>query len=364
MKVFIIYASVGAGHHRTAKALYDYLKENRNNIADLRLVDALGHSNRIFRFLCTSGYSFLVSKTPILWRFFFWITNFRLLRIISRTIARICNWTNTQRFSSLLIRENPDYIICTHFLPTEIASNLKRLRKIQSKTITVITDYSVHPYWISWGVDNYIVATELTKKQLIREGVKEEKIKALGLPVSPQFFIDYKKETLLSKLGLKNDKFTVLMLTGSFGLGPIERIIDCLYGQVQLLVVCANNQKLYKRLSNKNLSDVRVYGYVDNIQELMTVSDIIITKPGGSTISEILMRELVPVFISPIPGQESGNVRVLMNYGVGILPGNVEEIKQAVLDFKKHPEKIKIVRESIRKIKNPDVLKEISDVIR
>ncbi|MBU1091237.1 MAG: hypothetical protein KKC42_05295 [Candidatus Omnitrophica bacterium] len=363
MRVFIIYSSVGAGHHRSAQALYDYLRENRN-IDDLRLVDALGHSNRVFSFLCTCGYSFLVNNAPVLWRFFFWITNFRLLRLISRTIARVFNWTNTQRFSSLLVRENPDYIICTHFLPTEIASNLKRLRKIKSKTITVITDYFMHPYWISWGVDHYIVATELTKKQLIREGVKEEKIKVLGLPVCSNFLIKYERQELISKLGLKNDIFTVLLLTGSFGLGPIEKIVDCLHDQVQLLVVCANNRKLYNRLKNKALSGARIFGYVDNMQEFMAVSDIIITKPGGSTISEILMRELVPIFISPIPGQESGNVQILMKYGIGILPRGVREIKQFVLDFKEHPEKIENIRKSIRKLKNPDVLRDISDVIR
>jgi processive 1,2-diacylglycerol beta-glucosyltransferase len=130
-----------------------------------------------------------------------------------------------------------------------------------------------------------------------------------------------------------------------------------------MLVVCAKNKKLFSRLKRKKYSGVKVFGYVDNIEEFMAVSDIIITKPGGLSISELLVRELVPIFISAIPGQETENVRALQEYGVGISLNEPGEIRKTVLDYKRHPHKMERAKKIIRQIKKPDAAREIYRVI-
>lgn len=363
MKVLITYASAGAGHRRVAEAVCNYLKENRPELK-LEIVDILDKANALFRFDYTKGYTFLVKRAVGLWHFAFWLTEFSLFRPLTRLIALVIDQVNTRQFSAFLIRENPDYIISTHFLPSEIAVHLKRKGKIKSLVMTVITDFGVHPFWIQEGTDLYAVASEFTKNKLLNEYVPEENIKVFGLPSDVKFLKQFDRASLANKIGVTADKFTVLLMTGSFGTGPLEEIAKSLFEDVQVLVVCAGNKKLYAKMSKRNLPNVKVFGFVNNAEELMAVSDIIVTKPGGSTIAEILNMELPPIFISVIPGQEEGNAEALEKNGIGSAPGSIREIKEMILDFKAHPEKLEKVREAMRQIKKPFSCKEISDALR
>ncbi len=363
MKVLITYASSGAGHRRVAEAVYGYLKENRPEI-NLEMVDILNKTNALFRFDYTKGYTFLVRNAVALWQFAFWLTEFRALRPWTRFIASLINRINTRGFASYLICEQPDYFISTHFLPSEIACNLKIRKKINSKIITIITDFGVHPFWASKGTDLYVVASDFTKERLLAEGVEQEKIKVFGLPSDAKFLKQFDRLTLAAKLGCDGTKFTVLLMTGSFGIGPLEEIALSLYRDVQVIVICANNKKLLAKLCKRNLPNVISFGFISNTEEIMAVSDIIVTKPGGSTIAEILNMDLAPIFISIIPGQESSNVEALAEFGVGVSPKDIRQIKDIILDYKNHPKKLQEVKDNIQKIKKPLSCQEISGVIR
>jgi processive 1,2-diacylglycerol beta-glucosyltransferase len=362
MKIIIAYASAGSGHFKAAEAVYDHLKECCSG-TDIKIVDILWKTNFLFRGSYTCGYSFLIKFAPLAWLLGFLITGNKFLRPLTKPIAAFLNRFNTNDFSEFLIRENPEYVISTHFLPSEVAAALKKSGKINSKLITIITDFGVHPFWISSDADLYIVASEFTKEELKKLNIAQDKVKIFGIPIGEKFLRKYDRAELCAKFGIDKSKFTVLMMTGSFGIGPLEEIAEELCEEVQILVICANNKKLFIRLKNKNLANVNVFGFVDNAQELMAVSDVIITKPGGSTISEILAMELVPVFISAIPGQEAINVSALKRYGIGLSPKGIKGIKQAVLDFRDDPDKLNLIRENIRKIKKPDCVKEICGVV-
>ncbi|MBU1124817.1 MAG: hypothetical protein KKC84_02215, partial [Candidatus Omnitrophica bacterium] len=334
MKILITYASAGAGHYKVAESVYGYLKEHHFP-HEIKLVDVLDGTNALFRWFYTFGYSWVITKARHSWWLAYWITNWRFLRPISRAIATFLNDINTDRFLKILVHEDPDVIISTHFLCSEIASTFKNAHKIHSRIITIITDFGVHQFWVTEGVDLYIVASEFTKEQLLKEGVEAEKISVLGIPVRHKFFQQYDRTHLAQKIGLSEKKFTVLVMTGSFGIGPLEDIVERLSPHVQVIVVCASNTELYWHLLAKGYEDVKVFGFVDNPHELMAISDLIITKPGGVTIAEILAMEIVPLFITPIPGQETINVAVLRKYGIGFMPGSLENITRMVFNLKK-----------------------------
>lgn len=363
MKVLIVYASSGAGHRRAAEAIYDYLKENCPDLS-LKMIDVLDRTNALFRFDYTVGYSFLVRYAVALWRFAFWLTEFRLFRFLSAPIATFVNNINSISFIRYLIRKNPDAIISTHFLPADIAALLKRNRKIKSKLITVITDFGVHPYWVAEGTDLYVVASDFTKERLLKERVSPEKIKVFGLPFHPRFLKQFDRVALAKKMGINPDKFTVLIMTGSYGIGPLEKIAEVLSFKTQVLVICASNKKLHKRLLKKNLPNVKVFGFIENAEELMAVSDCIVTKAGGSTIAEVINMDLVPIFISTIPGQESSNVEALRRLGVGLVPKNITQLKEMVMELKNNPDKLNLMKERIEGIKKPLACQEIAGVIR
>ena len=359
MKILVTYASAGGGHRRAAEAVYGYLKDNRPDLS-LELVDILPLASKPFRFLYDYGYPFLVHYATWLWRFFFWMAKAGL----SRKSAVVINYLGCRRFSSYLVKEKFDYIISTHFLNSELAANLKRKNKIQSKLITVITDFGVHPFWISAGTDLYAAASGATRDKLLDMGVAAEKVQDSGIPIGPGFIKEQNRERLAAKFGISADKFTVLVMTGSFGSGPLEKIAEGLSGKAQVLVVCAKNRKLLNRLQKRNLENVKVFGFVNNAEELMAVSDIMITKPGGSSIAELLSMGLFPVFISAIPGQEQENVRVLGGYGVGLAARSVLQIKEIVVTLKNNPQKLRDLKKNIAKVVRPLACREIASVIR
>ncbi len=363
MKILIVYASAGAGHRKAAEALYNYIKDNFPQ-TELLNEDVLEKTNSIYKTVYIHGYLFLVNHAKWLWGFLFWLTSIKAFEKIDSLINLIIGRINARGFSKFLIDEKPDAIISTHFLPPEIAGYLKRKKLINSKLITVITDFGVHPFWITGSTDIYAVASEYTEKILLEEGVNKNTIRVTGIPVDPKFSLNLDKVALSKKLELKPNEFTVLITTGSAGIGPVEKIVESLYNQVQIIVVCAGNKKLFNTLDEKHYPNVKVCGFIDNIQEVMAVSDVVIAKPGGLTTSEILSMEIVPLFISPIPGQETNNMKAMQSFGIGIFAKNAKKVKELVLDYRDHPEKLLAAKEIIRKIKKTHAAENIYNAIR
>lgn len=362
MKILIAHVSAGAGHRKAAEAVYYYLRENKPEI-DIRLVDVLEDSNPVFRFLYTKGYFFLVNYCLGLWAFGFWLTQLKVFNSLSKPLGLFIDKLNTAKFFKLLVKENPDFVISTHFLPSEITAYLKEKGEITSNLITVITDFGVHPFWIAKGTDIYNVASGFTARQLKSMGVDPRRIMDLGIPVDQRFGAGYDRWSLRHKLGLAQEKFTVLVITGSFGIGPIERICETLHQDCQVIAVCASNKRLYARLIKRDLSGVKVFGFVNNVEELMAVSDMIVTKPGGMTVSEVLAMELVPIFISAIPGQEEFNTQAMSSYAIGHQPKDMADILAIVKEYKSDPQKLKQAREKIRLVKKPLAAQELINAI-
>lgn len=361
MKIIVAYASAGSGHRRAAEAVYNYLKENCPK-ADIAIIDALEKANFFFRLLYTGGYAFLINHALWAWRLGFWITSIRWLNRATKFFNCWINRVNLNSFFGFLTRENPEIIISTHFLPSEIAAHLRNKRKIRSSITTVITDFGVHPFWVVEGTDTYIAACASTKQELIRQKVNAEKIRDTGIPIDLKFSRPYDKKALREKLGIPPDKFTVLVSTGSSSIGAIEDAAVLLCASMQVLVVCAQNKALYSRLRKKACPGIKLFGFVDNIEELMAVSDIIVAKPGGLTISESLSMGLFPIFITAIPGQETKNAQVLAENSVGLILNDVSSLKERISGLL-DPDRIKAAKEAIDKLKRPMAVKELCDAL-
>ena len=195
MKIIIAYASAGTGHRRAAEAVYNYFKENCLG-ADLKIIDALKKTNFVFRNLYSYGYLFLVNHALWLWHLAFWLTSIKALRPFTHVSNSFFYRLNAKGFFDFLIQEKPDVIISTHFLPSEIATHLKKVNKLNSRLVSVITDFGIHPFWVLEGIDTYIVASPFTKEQLIIKGVRGEIIKDLGIPIDLKFSKQYDKPNL------------------------------------------------------------------------------------------------------------------------------------------------------------------------
>lgn len=357
MKIFIIYASAGQGHKRAAEAIFNSLKKNTRH--DISIIDSLDYTNFLFKFFYKEGYAFLVTYFPSIWGFIYRLTDnptSKFVKLLSKFFHKnfnalgLCNFLN---------KENPDLIISTHFFANEIIC-----RPLQAKLICVITDFLVHSCWVSESVDIYVAACEETKQELLKFGVPEDKIKVLGIPVDEKFSQPLERESLCKKFNLDTSKFTVLVATGAFGFKSIERIVELLKEDAQLLIVCGDNKKLCQKLSSiKNNLNLRVFGFVENMHELMSVSDVLITKPGGLTISEALVKNLPMIFISAIAGQEENNAEFFEEQGLAINVKNINQIRETVIKLKTGRDYLQGFKNRLSNFAKVNTVKEIINLI-
>ncbi len=351
MKIIIAYASAGSGHSRAARAIYDCIK-NVISEREIKIIDTLRYTNLLFAKLYSSGYYLLVTHLRPLWEMGYHLSNSKFICRFFNFLCRL----NCGRFNRLLISENPDVIVVTHFLPAAMAAYLKGRSKISSRLITIVTDFGVHYLWVYKNCDDYIAAMDYTRNQLIKRNIDSNKIRVLGIPISPEF-------SAKSREHRETDEFTALLVTGSFGFSLIEGIVNMLYSELRMIVVCGNNQKLYYRLKNRPYPNIRLFGFTNNMPALMSQANLVITKAGGLTISESLTMELPMVFIGSIPGQETENARILSSCNCGIEVRNLRELKAVIINLKNSPERLSLMRQSAGRYKKPDAAERISRYI-
>jgi processive 1,2-diacylglycerol beta-glucosyltransferase len=357
MKILVVYATAGAGHRKAAEAIAHGFK-SANSPHEVILTDSLDHTNPFFKKSYPTAYTLLITWVPALWGFFFGLLDIPALRPLVAVVRRIYNGLNAGGFQRYLVKENFDCIISTHFLGTEVSAALKRAGKITSRIITVVTDFDVHSIWLAKGVDHYTVASEWTEKKIMSLGVPKEKVSVTGIPTHENFSKPKNATELRAKMGLKTDRFTVLLATGSFGIGPIEEIITELK-DFQVAVICGHNKKLFERLSALKSESAKIFGLVNNMDEMMGLSDVMITKPGGLSICEALVSGLPMIFFNAIPGQETNNIKVLASYGVGLSGITVSQMPAELQRLQSSPEEMSALKSRIKSLARPNAVKDI-----
>ena len=356
MKILVIYATAGAGHKKAAEAIFHGLEAQGGH--DVRLADALDYTNPYFKKNYPGGYTFLVTYLPWAWGFLFGLLDAPWMQPLLRGVRRLYNGLNAQALQKFLIQEQFDGVITTQFLSGEVCAYLKREGKIKSKIICVVTDFDVHRIWVNEGIDVYTAACEYTKNKLMALGVPSEKIFTTGIPTDARFAQNPDKSALKKKLGLQDGILTILITTGSFGMGPVEELIKLLE-RYQLLIVCGNNKDLYERLKPLAQKNVHILGLVDNMDELMSVSNVMVTKPGGLSISEALVKGLPMIFFSAIPGQETNNIKVLSTYEVSPGQSSLPQIVETIHEWDSNPKDLDALRLRLSELSKPNAVADI-----
>lgn len=357
MKILVIHATAGAGHKKAAEAIFHGLEAQGD--VDVRLVDALDYTNPFFKKTYPQVYAFLVTRLPWAWGFFFALIDIPCMQPLVRGARRLYNGLNAQALQKFLIQEQFDGVITTQFLSSEVCAYLKREGRIKSRIICVVTDFDVHRIWVNKGVDVYTVACEYTKNKLIALGVRSEEIFTTGIPTDAKFAQKPDTLALKKKLGLQDRVLTVLIATGSFGMGPIEELMELLESY-QLLIVCGHNRDLYERLKPKARKNAHILGLVDNMDELMAVADVMVTKPGGLSIAEALVKKLPMIFFSAIPGQETNNIKVLSTYEV-VSPtqSSLPQIAETIHEWDSNPKDLDALRVRLSELSKPNAVADI-----
>ncbi len=344
MRIVVCHVPAGAGHTRAAQALAAALKSLPGS-HEVILLDALGRVTPFFRWTYTQGYIHLIQSAPFLWGGIYYSSDSGCCAGPIRSFFRLSNKLQAKGFEQQLIELNPDTIVGTHFFPMDVAALLKQGGKIASRLVTVVTDYLPHSFWIAPGIDLYTIGSQEGKEELVKRGVDENRIHLLGIPIDLKFGHKQDRTGLAKKLGLDPNLFTVLIGAGGTGTGPVDELISMLQKikhPIQILAVAGTNAHLFHKLEehrHRISYSMKIYGFIHNMEELMDVSDVIITKPGGLTCAEALSKGLPLILVAPIPGQETRNAAYLERQGVARLVKKIDRIPQIIEQLQEDPDK-------------------------
>ncbi|HEY8668321.1 MAG TPA: glycosyltransferase [Tepidisphaeraceae bacterium] len=358
-RVLVLSASVGAGHVRAAQAVELALRQTPG-VAEVRNIDVLSLTNAAFRRLYGSAYLDLVNKAPhVLGYVYDLLDRPRRPRSKRDRLRLMVEKINLSKFCDLLECQHWDVIVNTHFLPAEIIASLRRQRTIHTRQMTVTTDFETHRLWVNQPTERYCTATEEGRRYLAAFGVPAELITVTGIPIHPVFAQSKRREECLARQGLKGDRPIVLQLAGGFGVGPIEKLfagVISLPMPLEVVVVAGKNAKLKRQLEAVDVPKrhrVKVLGFTDQMDELMVCADVVMSKPGGLTTSEVLARGAAMVIVNPIPGQESRNSDYLLENGAAIKVNNVATLAYKLGRLLEDPQALRRLKENARRIARP-----------
>lgn len=334
-RVLILSASVGAGHLRAAQAVEEALR-TLDPRATVENVDVLTLTNAAFRRLYGETYLDLVNHAPhVLGYFYDWLDRPSTKHHPAERLRALVEKLNLRRFRKLLRDDSWDIVVNTHFLSSELIADLRRDGKLSTPQVTVTTDFETHRLWVQQPCEHYFAATEESAVNLQHWGVPPEDTTVTGIPIHPVFSRPKPRAECLTRQRLSGDRPILLQLAGGFGVGPVEAIHRALLEvevPTEIVVVCGRNEEARRRLQAQPTSErhrVHVLGFTDQIDELMAVADLVVSKPGGLTTSEVLARGAAMAIVNPIPGQEARNSDFLLENGAAIKINNT-----ATLAFK------------------------------
>ena len=243
---------------------------------------------------------------------------------------------NNSYLKKKILDFNPDLVISTHYFCSTIISKFKNKNLIDSKLITIVTDYEAHEFWLENEKceDFIILGNSLEKRELIKKGFDKKKIKDIGIPLSDEFNKKiYNKEKTLRKYKLDVSKKTLVFfcsrgrITSSYVKELVKHQLN-----YNILIITGNNSKLRTQLKELikqfGLSDAKILGYVNNIPELLNIADLIVTKPGGATVTECLYFNVPMLFIGKHSGQEKANARYLVGQKCALSVSNQFEMME------------------------------------
>jgi processive 1,2-diacylglycerol beta-glucosyltransferase len=329
-KLLILSVSAGNGHVRAAQALAATAQSLAPPCTAVH-TDAMAHVAGGFRKVYTDWYIQLVNRAPELWSYLHQRTDTTPHHAPSQRLRRGIERLSTGALVREIRREKPDAVICTHFLPAELLMRERNRGRIDYPVWLQITDYDLHNMWLIPGMAGYLAATQEVAFRLRARGIPADRIHVTGIPVMPAFSEPdvpaLARNTCAAELGLDPSRPVLLMASGGAGVGDLPSMVERVLGlggdgNFQVIAVAGRNVEAHGKLqalAARHPGRVVAVGFTNEMHKMMAAADLVVTKPGGLTVSECLALGKPMLLISPIPGQEEHNAGFLMEEGAAWL---------------------------------------------
>jgi len=356
MKVLILSITAGQGHHAAAQSIAGAFTDIG---AQVETIDVYKMLSQFLYKGIDKGYLLTTKYVP---RTYSHVYRFLENKGQSSeySIGKLVNVLLANKFDQYIESFAPNAIICTHIFSAQIVNELKALGKyVNIPTIGIVTDYTIHPFWEDIPHIEYInLANKLLSYKAMQRGIVSSRICSFGIPIQKKFNSSISKEEARKQLELNVNKKTILVMAGSMGYGNMSSIIqeiESLNMDLQILAVCGNNHKQYKKLTENNTSaSVKVFGFTDKVDILMDAADCIITKPGGLTTTEAMAKHLPMILANPIPGQEERNSDFLLNNGIALAVNKDFSIGEALYFLFESPGHLEMMVERLKQVSTAD----------
>ncbi|MBI4343137.1 MAG: UDP-N-acetylglucosamine 2-epimerase [Candidatus Omnitrophica bacterium] len=360
--------TAGAGHRRAAEAIAQAAARHFPE-AEVRCVDVLTYAPGRFHALYAWSYLLLVRHLPWIWQVSYRLVDGWLGYRLNQPLRWRWNLAITRRFTAMLKAQPPDLIVTTHFLPADVCSTAKRAGWLRVPLAVVITDLHPHRFWMSREAEAVVVSTDEGRATLERRGIDPARIHVIGIPIGPAFSEPADRRAIGKRLGLDPGRLTVLVTSGGTTVGQFERVVRSLAAldrempkRVQLLVVCGMDDAAKERLTQfvqRTAVPMCVFGFVSYMADLMAVSDLMVAKAGGLTVTEALARALPMVLYHVIPGQERLNAEYVARQGAAVIAPQPAQVIRAVRRCLEEPSRLEGMRRAAASLAHPHAAEEI-----
>lgn len=328
MKVLILSCSTGGGHNAAAYAMKEQF-DKRSIPCDVK--EYLDIFNHKIAAVVNKAY---VKTTSDNGKYFKGV--YRLGELYDKTPLTspvyTVNSMTKKKLYQYIINNEYDYVIATHLFPAQALTSLNKKHSIHFAVIA--TDYECIPFWKEVVPDCFIIPHKDLKIDFLTKGVNKTKLLPMGIPVSDNYTRSIERTELINDLHLDHNKKYILVMSGSMGFGKVEDIVEGLDKSVSdeysILVACGNNENIKENIESKyNCDRVKPFLFTKEVYKYVRVSDLVLSKPGGLSTTEICTANIPLIHTMPIPGCETKNATFFQNHGMSISCDNVEEVIKA-----------------------------------
>ncbi|HSI50233.1 MAG TPA: glycosyltransferase [Ideonella sp.] len=376
-ELLILSVSAGNGHVRAAQALAAAAGALQP-ACQATHVDAMAHVAAGFRKVYTDWYIQLVNRAPELWSYLHQKTDETPHSATSQRLRRAIERVSAGDLLREVRKVRPRAIVCTHFLPAELLMREQQKGRLDAPIWLQVTDYDLHNMWLVPGMAGYLAATEEVAFRMRARGLPADRVHVTGIPVMPGFSQpqapELAREPNVTRLGLGLDpaRRVILMASGGAGVGDLPSMVEqvlALQGpgcDFQVIAVAGRNEAAHtalQALAQRMPGRLVAIGFTQEMERLMAAADLVVTKPGGLTISECLALGRPMLLVSPIPGQEEHNAGFLLEEGAAWLAYDAIGLGYKVARLMAMPEKLAQMAAASRALGKPHAARRVLEQV-
>ena len=365
--MLILSCNTGEGHNSCAKAIKEVF-DTKCETCDIE--DALRFiSDKTSNFI-SWGHTYVYRHIPSLFNWGYGFTENHTGAFKEQNMLYNFFGKGADELYNFIVIGNYDTVVCVHPFAALMLTETQKRYHLSIKTAFVATDYTCSPSVKDSNLDYYFIPDENLTSEFESTHIPKEKMIVSGIPIRQMFYSSTEKETAKAVGGVPANHRHIVMMCGSMGCGPIEKLTGLLTENGKesftLTVVCGTNEKLKQRLEKKygSRKNLQIKGFVKDMSCLLDSADLYLTKAGGISVSEAAVKNLPMIFINAVAGCEEYNSRFFAEYGCYLNGNTAGELFHIVLELLKDEPRYNRIISAMSKRKSFNAAEKIYDTLR